>query len=57
MHCSVLDTTHQAVVIHIVYNFLVLDFANPRSVVNMVWCVFTSALPDLQSVLDTDGQI
>lgn len=26
-------------VIHIVYNYLVLDFANPLAVVDSVWCV------------------
>ncbi|KAL1949732.1 hypothetical protein VTO73DRAFT_8613 [Trametes versicolor] len=35
----VFDSAHQAVVIHAVYNYLVLDFANPFKVVTLVWSV------------------
>ncbi|OJT15445.1 hypothetical protein TRAPUB_7990 [Trametes pubescens] len=35
------DSAHQAVVIHAVYNYLILDFANPSKVVTLVWSVPT----------------
>lgn len=38
-YCSVFDSGHQAIVIHAVYNYLILDFANPIKVIEMVWCV------------------
>ncbi|KAH9848467.1 hypothetical protein C2E23DRAFT_436931 [Lenzites betulinus] len=37
----VFDSTHQAIVIHAVYSYLVLDFANPVKVFLLVWSVPT----------------
>ncbi|EIW57884.1 uncharacterized protein TRAVEDRAFT_29797 [Trametes versicolor FP-101664 SS1] len=38
------DSAHQAVVIHAVYNYLVLDFANPFKVINLVWSIPTEVV-------------
>ncbi|OJT15448.1 hypothetical protein TRAPUB_7993 [Trametes pubescens] len=38
------DSAHQAVVIHAVYNYLVLDFANPFKVVSLVWSIPTEVV-------------
>ncbi|KAJ8469025.1 hypothetical protein ONZ51_g9270 [Trametes cubensis] len=32
-----LDSVHQIVVIHVVYNYLILDFANPSKVTGIIW--------------------
>ncbi|KAI0648798.1 hypothetical protein C8Q79DRAFT_472087 [Trametes meyenii] len=37
----IFDSAHQAIVIHAVYNYLVIDFANPFKVITVVWSVPT----------------
>ncbi|KAI0667864.1 hypothetical protein C8Q78DRAFT_980812 [Trametes maxima] len=37
----IFDSAHQAIVIHAVYNYLVIDFANPFKVLTVVWSVPT----------------
>ncbi|KAL1949733.1 hypothetical protein VTO73DRAFT_8614 [Trametes versicolor] len=41
---SAFDSAHQAIVIHAVYNYLVLDFANPFKVVGLVWSLPTEVV-------------
>ncbi|KAL1949721.1 hypothetical protein VTO73DRAFT_8602 [Trametes versicolor] len=40
----VFDSGHQAIVIHAVYNYLILDFANPIKVIEMVWSIPTEVV-------------
>lgn len=40
----VFDSAHQAIVIHAVYTYLVLDFANPIKVIQLVWSVPTEVV-------------
>ncbi|KAI0833789.1 hypothetical protein BC628DRAFT_1414527 [Trametes gibbosa] len=40
----VFDSAHQAIVIHAVYTYLILDFANPIKVVELVWSVPTEVV-------------